>query len=342
MNARVSIDITSRGARIAVASLDVANRGARIAVATLLSAVLLATCEQNPPAGGGSDSIPSPGGAGEAGSRASAYRARLSPLPVTLITVSTITGGGYVQGTLDGNRLALQGAFEGMSSPATAAHIHQGPMGRPGPVIQPLAVDPSPDGTDGTVSGTIELTDDQLTALRGGSLYVQVHSTENPGGELRGWIFGGEFAERSGESLDFAPPAEPHPLDDFVPVTDAMLRDPDPADWLMIRGNSYGQSYSRLDQIDRGNVGELQLKWVWNMRDGSSEPAPLAYDGVVYLINPGNVVQALDGRTGELLWEHQTGPDDGQDMRNIAIYGDKIIQATTDARLVALDRKSVV
>ena len=127
---------------------------------------------------------------------------------------------------------------------------------------------------------------------------------------------------------------------DFVPVTDEMLRNPDPADWPMMRGNYHAWSYSSLDQINAGNVGGLQLEWVWNMHDGNSEPAPLVYGGVIYLINPGNVIQALDGRTGDLIWEHATGPDNSQDMRGIAIYQDMIIQATTDARLVALDART--
>lgn len=127
---------------------------------------------------------------------------------------------------------------------------------------------------------------------------------------------------------------------EFVPVTDAMLENPDPADWPMIRRNYQAHSFSPLDQINSSNVGELSLEWVWSMHEGDSEPSPLVYNGIVYLINPGNVIQALDGKSGELIWEHWTGPANRQDMRNIAIYGDKIIQATTDARLVALDART--
>ena len=132
-------------------------------------------------------------------------------------------------------------------------------------------------------------------------------------------------------------------VDDFVPfepVTDAMLESPDPADWPMIRRSYDAHSYSPLDEIDTQNVGSLRLEWVWNMHEGDSEPSPLVYKGIVYLINPGNVIQALDGKTGELIWEHWAGPANRQDMRNIAIYNDKIIQATTDARLVALDART--
>jgi alcohol dehydrogenase (cytochrome c) len=60
----------------------------------------------------------------------------------------------------------------------------------------------------------------------------------------------------------------------------------------------------------------------------------------MYLINTGNVIQALDAKTGELIWEEHSGAENGGDMRSIAIYDDKIIQVTTDARLVALDART--
>ena len=129
-------------------------------------------------------------------------------------------------------------------------------------------------------------------------------------------------------------------IENFTPITDAMLENPDPADWPMHRRNYYGHSYSPLDQINTDNVGGMTLEWVWNMHEGDSEPAPLIYDGIMYLINPGNVIQALDAASGELIWENWAGPANRQDMRNIAIYNDKIIQATTDARLVALDART--
>jgi alcohol dehydrogenase (cytochrome c) len=129
-------------------------------------------------------------------------------------------------------------------------------------------------------------------------------------------------------------------VENFVPVTDAMLENPDPGDWPMHRRDYYAHSYSPLDQINSDNVGGMTLEWVWSMHDGDSEPAPLVYDGIVYMINPGNVIQALDGATGELIWENWSGPANRQDMRNIAIYNDKIIQATTDARIVALDART--
>ena len=114
-------------------------------------------------------------------------------------------------------------------------------------------------------------------------------------------------------------------------------------DWLMIRGNYQAWNYSELDQITRDNVEDLTLEWIWSMTDGGwNEPAPVVHDGVLYLNNMGNIIQALDAATGELIWENRVGPvvPTGDAMRGLAIYGDKLFIATTDARLVALDAQS--
>ncbi len=130
----------------------------------------------------------------------------------------------------------------------------------------------------------------------------------------------------------------------FVPVTDEMLRAQPPCDWLMARRNYFGWSYSPLQQITRDNVRDLQLMWVWPMNEGQgNEPSPVVHDGVLYLTNTMNIVQALDARTGELIWENHLGPNAQiglAAMRNMAIFGDKVFVATTDARLVALDART--
>ncbi|MBC7983017.1 MAG: PQQ-binding-like beta-propeller repeat protein [Candidatus Obscuribacterales bacterium] len=126
----------------------------------------------------------------------------------------------------------------------------------------------------------------------------------------------------------------------FRPVTGEMLKNPDPADWLMIRGNQKAWNHSALKQVTRDNVKQLQLAYVWSMHDGDSEPAPLVHDGTIFLINPNNVIQAIDARHGELIWEYHSGPETGGDMRNIALHGMHVIHATTDARLLALDART--
>jgi PQQ-dependent dehydrogenase (methanol/ethanol family) len=130
----------------------------------------------------------------------------------------------------------------------------------------------------------------------------------------------------------------------YTPVSDEMLRNQDPGDWLMARRNYQGWSYSPLAQVTRDNVKDLQLAWVWSMNEGqSNEPSPLVHNGIVYLTNTMNVVQALDARSGEIIWENHLGPNAPigiAAMRNMAIYQDKVFVATTDARLVALDART--
>jgi alcohol dehydrogenase (cytochrome c) len=131
----------------------------------------------------------------------------------------------------------------------------------------------------------------------------------------------------------------------YVPVTDAMLRNPPAGDWLMARRNYQGWSYSPLNEITRDNVKDLKLAWVWAMRDGlgANQPMPLVHNGIIYLFNPGNIVQALDGRTGDLIWEHEVGPlqQIGMgSMRSIAIFEEKLIVSTTDAKIHALDARN--
>jgi len=136
-------------------------------------------------------------------------------------------------------------------------------------------------------------------------------------------------------------------LDALKPVTDSELGKPAADDWLMRRGNFSGWGYSALDRINTHNVGELRLAWAWNMEPGYQEEAPLAHDGVLFLANPKNVVQALDGRTGDLLWEYRRElPKIEGGYHNdlfsrargtIALYDDKVLLATVDAHIVALD-----
>ena len=113
-------------------------------------------------------------------------RARLSPMPTTPQTVTTITGEGAVILTLEGNTLTVRGNFAGMNSAATMAHVHNGPPAQPGPVVHQLEITKMPAGE---ISAVLELTDEQVSALNNNALYIQVHSETNPPGELRGWVF---------------------------------------------------------------------------------------------------------------------------------------------------------
>jgi len=115
------------------------------------------------------------------------FKARLSPVPINISMMSTIAGSGSLTATLQGKQLTIQGSFEGLRSPATTAQIRRGPKGIRGPVIPnfELAVTKA---EKGTVSGTLELTPDQIADLRNGRWYLQIQSERAPDGNLWGWL----------------------------------------------------------------------------------------------------------------------------------------------------------
>src|SRR5262245_47341171 len=128
----------------------------------------------------------------------------------------------------------------------------------------------------------------------------------------------------------------------FVPVTDELLRSPKPADWIAWRGGRGASGYSPLTQINRSNVRRLRLAWAWSIEAGALEAEPLVYNGVMYLPHPGDVVQALDARTGTPIWEYRRErPKDVRGgpvgNRSLALYRNTVLLGTSDAHLVALD-----
>jgi PQQ-dependent dehydrogenase (methanol/ethanol family) len=134
----------------------------------------------------------------------------------------------------------------------------------------------------------------------------------------------------------------------FVPVTDAMLANPDPADWLMWRRTLDNWGYSPLDEIDTDNVDRLRLVWTRGLADGDQEGTPLVHDGVMYFPNPNDITQALDASTGDLLWEYRRDvPDDVGDYfpaaptnRNLAIYENLILDNGADGYAYAIDAET--
>ena len=130
------------------------------------------------------------------------------------------------------------------------------------------------------------------------------------------------------------------PLAKLTPVTDAVLRDPPPGDWLMWRRTYDGWGYSPLDQINRGNVKTLGLAWSWALPNGATEDTPLEHDGVLFMQSFGDGVEALNAANGDLLWRYVRPTPKGVTMyfkRMIAIYGEAVLLATSDKHLVALD-----
>lgn len=109
---------------------------------------------------------------------------------------------GAVGAVLSGNRLVVRGSFKNLSSSlrdyatdpvsppnpniTSAFHIHRGMPTENGPFQYALQVVLDEGGMGGTAMGEYTLTPEQLQALENGMLYVDVHTTRNRGGELRG------------------------------------------------------------------------------------------------------------------------------------------------------------
>ena len=135
------------------------------------------------------------------------------------------------------------------------------------------------------------------------------------------------------------------------PVTDAMLRNPDPGDWLMFRRTYDAQSYSPLDKITKDNVKNLELVWSWGIEKGASPNVddwvgPIVHDGVMYLSMPGGIVHALDAANGDFLWQYRhqmmkgISPGATGGIRGGAVlYDDKVFIHAADGKIDAINAK---
>lgn len=121
-----------------------------------------------------------------AGAQSRQYRARLSPVALDVAMQATIAGSGAVTATLNGSTLTLTGNYAGLKTASTVARMHRSPRtAMRGPAIGDVKITL---GTNGTISGTLELTKDQVDDLANGRLYVQLHSEKAPDGNLWGWL----------------------------------------------------------------------------------------------------------------------------------------------------------
>lgn len=122
-----------------------------------------------------------------ASAQATSYRARLSVTPIAnQAAQATVKGVGSITATLKGTALTINGTFEGLATPATVAKLHAGlKTGVRGPEVSALQVTQA---TSGTVTGTVQLSKEQLQDLAQGKLYVQIWSQKAPDGNLWGWL----------------------------------------------------------------------------------------------------------------------------------------------------------
>ena len=138
-------------------------------------------------------------------------------------------------------------------------------------------------------------------------------------------------------------PVRRNPLDSIRPVTDAMLRNADPADWLLWRRTYDAAGYSPLDQINTANVDDLRVAWSWSLPAGPNESTPIVHDGVLFVHGYGDKVFALDADSGDLLWRYARRLPRSVSpglKRGMSIYGERLYVPTSDTHVVALDVKT--
>jgi PQQ-dependent dehydrogenase (methanol/ethanol family) len=133
-------------------------------------------------------------------------------------------------------------------------------------------------------------------------------------------------------------------VQNYKPVTKEMLEHPSPDDWLMYSRTYDAQRFSPLKQITTGNIGKLRMAWSRGMGTGTTETIPLVYNGVMYVVTPGAIVQALDAATGDLLWEYKrkvpAGVANAARTKNLAIYEDVVLYTAPDSYVVGLDART--
>ena len=126
---------------------------------------------------------------------------------------------------------------------------------------------------------------------------------------------------------------------------DAILH-PKPGDWPTYYGNLSGDRYSKLDQINAGTVGRLQLRWIYPIQYQPLETTPLVAGGMMYVTGP-NQVYALDARSGREIWRYVrartpagTIPSDAAigANRGVALLGDRVFFNTDNAHMLCLNR----
>ena len=136
---------------------------------------------------------------------------------------------------------------------------------------------------------------------------------------------------------------------DFRPVTQEMLVDPPAADWLQLSRTYDEQRFSPLDQINKSNVAKLQMVFARGLPPGTLESTPLVHDGVMYLIEPGANLLAIDATTGDEIWEYKRDykdiatkirPANLSRSKVPALFEDMVYFTAPDGYVVAVDART--
>ena len=126
-------------------------------------------------------------------------------------------------------------------------------------------------------------------------------------------------------------------------------------EWLNYGRTYREQRFSPLDNINRDNIGELDLAWSFKFDTARGmEATPIVHNGVIYVSTGWSHVHALDARTGQELWHYDAKVPKAQLAktccgpvnRGVAIWQDnantplQVFFGALDGRLIALDAKT--
>jgi PQQ-dependent dehydrogenase (methanol/ethanol family) len=160
----------------------------------------------------------------------------------------------------------------------------------------------------------------------------------------------GVTGESSVGAVTAAPPdARPAARSANVDAGRIIGADKEPQNWLSV-GRDYGENrFSPLALINESNVSRLGLAWFVDLDTKlGSETTPLVVDGIMYTVGAWNVIYALDAKTGRELWRYDPKPRRdwlrymccGPAARGLAVWKGKVIAATIDGRLFAVDART--
>ncbi len=161
-------------------------------------------------------------------------------------------------------------------------------------------------------------------------------------------LFGCQACEPSpGSAPSEAETPETGPEDRVVTSERLLNADQEPENWLMYSGEYNSQRYSRLDQVNRGTVGDLKVEWVHQFHTLSVvETSPVVVDGLMFITESPSTLIALDAVTGRPFWTYQHPVPEkltlccGENNRGVAVLGERVYLGTVDGRLLALDTKT--
>ena len=279
-----------------------------------------------------------------------APRAQQAPAPAGVRTVPTFTAAQAAQG---------RAAYATSCASCHGVNLDDGAFGPPLKGVQFIQK-----YGNRTVDGLFNTTSRTMPTTAPGSLSPQVYAQivahileqnaivatdqelpSDPAALARMTIPQGGFAFMAYSPYTPTPPkvARPNPLDKYTPVTDAMLAAPPASEWLGWRRTWDAHGFSPLAEIDKGNVARMRMAWSWTLPPGSNEGVPLVHDGVLFVHGMGDRVQALDAKSGDLLWEYRRQLPQGVSptvKRGMALYGDRLYVGTSDAHVIALEAKS--